>query len=276
MNIKFVLKLFIMKYIYIGSYFLTIPKWVFKINNYITFGLSNGTLEAFSIPHLVAMGIILMLCIALFACRTAFKNERSKRRFSYILAAFITFQQASIYIWYTISGEWSAEVTLPLQLSDLSLFLSIAVLLTKQQFLSELLYYWGMGGVTQAILTPDIGSYTYPHFVFYQFFVSHGVILLVCIYMIAVEKFRPSPRSVLRTFLIINLYAILILPVNQLTGGNYLFLSRKPIGGSLLDFLGPWPWYLLSLEAVALLLFTLLYLPFAPGNNKARKTGISI
>jgi hypothetical integral membrane protein (TIGR02206 family) len=65
------------------------------------------------------------------------------------------------------------------------------------------------------------------------------------------------------------------MPVNRLTGGNYLFLSRKPEGGSLLDLLGPWPWYILSLEAVALLLFTILYLPFVIGRSRTGKTGIS-
>lgn len=245
------------------------------MSNCITFDLGSNALVAYSMPHLIAVAAILLLCTFLFVCRNSFKTEKSRKTFRYLFAAFIALQQASIYIWYTISGEWSAEVTLPLQLCDLSLFLSIAVLLTKRKLISELLYYWGMGGATQAILTPDIGNYTFPHFVFYQFFTSHCVILLACIYMIAVEKFRPSPQSVLRTFLITNLYALLILPVNQLTGGNYLFLSRKPMGGSLLDLLGPWPWYLLSLEAVALLIFTLLYLPFIPGRSRQDNSGIS-
>lgn len=245
------------------------------MDNSIFFGSGGSTLEAFSAPHLAVIAAILLLCAVLVVYRNSFKTEKSKNTFRYVFAVFIAMQQASIYIWYTISGEWSLEVTLPLQLCDLSLFLTIAVLLAKRQLIFELLYYWGMGGATQALLTPDIGNYTFPHFVFCQFFVSHGVILLVCIYMTAVEKFRPSPRSVLRTFVITNLYALLILPVNKLTNGNYLFLSRKPAGGSLLDFLGPWPWHLLSLEVVALLLFTLLYLPFVPRRIKTGKTGIS-
>ena len=245
------------------------------MDNCISFGSGGSTLKAYSTPHLIAIAAILMLCIVFFICRNSLKTEKSKKTCRIVFAIFIALQQASLYLWYTVSGEWSVETTLPLQLCDLSLFLSIAVLLTKHRLLSELLYYWGMGGATQAILTPDIGSYTFPHFVFYQFFVSHCVILLVCIYIITVEKFRPTSRSVLRTFFITNLYALLILPVNKLTGGNYLFLSWKPIGGSLIDLLGPWPWYLLSLEAVALLIYTLLYLPFAIGKSKPGNTGIS-
>lgn len=246
------------------------------MGNCISFGPEGGTLEVFSAPHLIALFIVFLLCAALAACRGFFKKEMSKKAFRYIFAAFIALQQASIYIWYAVSGEWSFQFTLPLQLCDLSLFLSIAVLLTKHQLLFELLYYWGMGGAIQAILTPAIGGHTFPHFVFYQFFVSHCAILLSCIYMIAVEKFTPSPQSVLRTFIITNLYAFFILPVNHFTGGNYLFLSWKPVGGSLLDFLGPWPWYILSLEVVALLFYSLLYLPFAIKRKRPGKTGISV
>lgn len=243
------------------------------MSSWISFGPGGDTLQPYTTPHFVAMAAIAVFCIVLLLMKNRFRTEESKKWFRYAFAAFIALQQASLYIWYTAAGEWSLEVTLPIQLCDLSVFLSVAVLLTKRQFISELLYYWGIGGATQAILTPDIGNYTWPHFVFYQFFVSHGVILLTCIYMISVEKFKPSPKSVLKAFVITNLYGILMLLVNHLTGGNYLFLSRKPAGGSLLDLLGPWPWYLISLDAVAFFLFLLLYLPFVFGKG-TWQTGI--
>lgn len=241
------------------------------MDHLISFSSDSTTMETFSAPHLISMAVTLALCVAMIFFRKQFKTEKSRKVFRTVFATFIILQQASIYIWYTAAGEWSLSVTLPLQLCDLSLFLTIAVLLTKKQLLAELLYFWGVGGATQALLTPDIGPYTLPHFVFYQYFISHGVILLTCVYMLAVEKFKPSSKSVLRTFIITNLYALLIMPINALTNGNYLFLSRKPSTGSIMDLLGPWPWYILSLEALALVIFILLYLPFAPGNIKNRK-----
>ncbi len=44
--------------------------------------------------------------------------------------------------------------------------------------------------------------------------------------------------------------------------GNYMYLRHTPPGGSLLDLMGPWPWYIASAAALALALFWLLDRPF--------------
>lgn len=246
------------------------------MGNCMTFGLTDKPLEVFSRPHLAAMLIIAVLCIIIIQLRNLLQKDTAGKYFRYIMAVIIFIQFALLYIWYGYSGELSIEVTLPLQLCDISLFLSIAVLITKNRYLFELLYFWGLGGATQAILTPDMGNYTFPHFVFYQFFLSHALIVLTCIYMVNVEKFRPTFKSILRVFIITNIYAAVILPINIITGGNYMFLMRKPMGGSIMDFLGPWPWYIISLEAIAVITYILLYLPFAFRRRTSKQDGVSI
>ncbi|MDH3725539.1 MAG: YwaF family protein, partial [Thermoleophilia bacterium] len=46
------------------------------------------------------------------------------------------------------------------------------------------------------------------------------------------------------------------------TGANYMFLREPPARGSLLDFMGPWPWYLVTATAMAVVVFIALEAPF--------------
>ena len=241
----------------------------------MTFGLGDRPLEVFSTPHLCAIALILLFCVILILFRNKLQAGNTRKYSGIILAVLISFQQILLYAWYTYSGEWSVSWTLPLQLCDMSIFLSVPVLVTKNRYLSELLYFWGLGGATQAILTPDVGNYSFPHFVFYQFFLCHGLIVLTCLFIILVDSFRPTIKSVIRTFVITNLYAAVIIPINSLSGGNYLFLRYRPQGGSIMNLLGPWPWYILWLEAVTIVIFLLLYLPFAFNADSTKSISLS-
>ena len=68
----------------------------------------------------------------------------------------------------------------------------------------------------------------------------------------------PRPGAVWRVFGATLAVAAAAGTANLLTGGNYMWLREKPDEGSLLDFMGPWPWYIVSAAVLGLLLFTLL------------------
>jgi uncharacterized membrane protein YwaF len=58
--------------------------------------------------------------------------------------------------------------------------------------------------------------------------------------------------------------------VNRILGTNFGFAAKPPDNPSLIDHLGPWPWYLLSMSAIALVLYLLLALPFARSSNRGK------
>jgi uncharacterized membrane protein YwaF len=53
-------------------------------------------------------------------------------------------------------------------------------------------------------------------------------------------------------------YMAVVMGFNALVGTNYGFLNGKPEGASQLDRLGPWPYYLIPLQAIGLAMFLLL------------------
>ena len=66
--------------------------------------------------------------------------------------------------------------------------------------------------------------------------------------------------AILRTMLFVNLMGIPVGLVNWLIGSNYMYLCSKP-GVDSPFLVGDWPWYLLELEVVALLLMAIASVP---------------
>jgi hypothetical integral membrane protein (TIGR02206 family) len=108
-------------------------------------------------------------------------------------------------------------------------------------------------------------SADFPSYVATKFFVAHGGVVAAILYLVLTGALRPRPGAWWRVFLYVNVYAAVIALFNARYGTNYMYLREKPQAGSLLDLLGPWPWYVLAAEPVALLLMWLLHLPFGRG-----------
>ncbi|MFQ5771825.1 MAG: TIGR02206 family membrane protein, partial [bacterium] len=97
---------------------------------------------------------------------------------------------------------------------------------------------------------------------FLIYFTMHGLIIISAIYATVLFKLRPTLKSIWRTFLTTLLYTLVIIPVNLLLNANFLYIFHKPNNPSLLDYLGPWPWYVLSLVFLCPIIFFFYYSPF--------------
>jgi hypothetical integral membrane protein (TIGR02206 family) len=142
---------------------------------------------------------------------------------------------------------------------------------TGNKIVFDVVYLFGLAGTLQAIITPAVEE-GFPHFRFFQFFIAHGFIILSSLYYVFVHGYRPDFKSVERTFLIVNALVPPIMLINLLTGGNYNNLNRVPDVPTLIDYLGPWPFYLIPLEILAILFLLLAYAPFAFLNWKEKRT----
>lgn len=145
----------------------------------------------------------------------------------------------------------------PLQLCDLAIFVAVYALLTLRPLAAELLYFWGGAGTLIAMLTPDL-AYAFPAWEFVFFFGLHAAVVLSTAVVTFGFDRRPRPRAALRVFWITNAYAAAVGVVNVMTGANFMYLRAKPQAGSLLDWLGPWPIYIVAGQVIALFLFLVL------------------
>jgi hypothetical integral membrane protein (TIGR02206 family) len=226
--------------------------------------------QLFGPAHLVALSIVLLIVLLVIYFRKGF-SPRLRLITRYTLATILVLNELAWHAWNYFTGQWTIQTMLPLHLCSVLVWLGAYMLVTQSYTIYEFSYFLGIAGALQALLTPDVGIYGFPHFRFFQTMISHGAIILSAIYMTIVEGYRPTWKSVIRVMVWMNVYMVVIGIVNWLIGSNYLFIAHKPETASLIDVLGPWPWYILSLEAIGLVLCLLLYLPYAIRDQRATR-----
>lgn len=211
-------------------------------------------------PHLVVLVILLVINLSLLRLRHA--SQRLKDTFRVTLGIVLLVNEIAWHVWNAAVGMWTLQTMLPLHLCSVLVWVSGFMLLTNNTRAYEFVYFLGVGAGIQAVMTPDLGIYGYPHFRFFQTFISHGGIIVAAMFMTLVQHQRPYPSSIKRVMAGGILYMIVVYGINSLVGSNYLFIMHKPETPSLIDLLGPWPIYILGLFVIALIEFAMLYLPF--------------
>jgi len=186
------------------------------------------------------------------------------------LATVLLLDSAVFYGYMALHGQLTFPDHLPLELCDASLCLVILALFTVSPAIFDLAYYGALGGATMALLTPNLWE-PFPSFTTVQFFVAHGLIVAGALFLVWSGLAQPRPGSIGRAMQALNLFAVFVGTFDFIFNTNYMYLRAKPLNASLLNFLGPWPWYILVAEGVALFVFLLLYLPFRLSYRRAEQ-----
>lgn len=236
------------------------------------FGIDNlkFPFTMFTLQHLIVIFVFLCSCYAIYFFRKPLQKKNLRQAEITIAVSLILFE-LFYHFWQIYNGVWLAYQSLPLDLCSIGIILCIFLLFTGNKIVYELLLFIALLGATQAILTPvlDLG---FPHFRFLHFFYTHFAMIWTVLYFTWVKNYRPTLRSVGKIFIFLNLLLPVILLTNHFTGGNYMFLSRKPETASLLDFLGPHPYYIFSLEALLIGLSLIVWLIFREKSKEGSKT----
>jgi hypothetical integral membrane protein (TIGR02206 family) len=219
------------------------------------------TFSAYSLSHWFVLGLTLIITLSLIAAARKNHKNNLPQKLGYTLAALLFGNMVAMLIHGIFVEPQKWVDLLPMHLCDWLGFIAPAALIWRKQLLYEITYFLGLAGTLQGVLTPDL-AYGFPHFYFFTFFIAHcGIITAVC-YLTFGLKMRPQPSSLLRVFIFIQFYLLCAYVVNLLLDTNFGYLRFKPENPSLIDYLGPWPWYLLSMELLALLFFFLYYAPW--------------
>ena len=230
------------------------------------FGMGSQPLDLFGPAHLMAGGILGLIGLWLIRAGMA-ADESGRHRLRIGIIGTIVVLRVAKHWWKASVGMWTVQTDLGLHLCGIMSWITVYGLWARRPWTLHLMYFFGIAGAVQAVITPD-ATHGVWHVTFVETMASHGLLVIAGVWAVKVEGYRPTARDPWLALGLLNLYAVVMYPLNRLLGSNYLYVIDKPQTASILDYFPAWPWYILLIEPVAIALFLALYLPFrerAPG-----------
>ena len=219
--------------------------------------------ELFGTVHLITIAVIIVVSVLLPRTYKD-KSINQKSTMNKVIAGVIALHViiSPYKDLYLLANPYDWRETLPLHMCDLSEIFLIWFLLGGPKILYLCAFFWGLGGASMAILTPDISH----HDLDYIFFmIGHGMIIVGIMYATVALGNRPYVNDILKVSAIT---AFILLPIvyiiNILLGepANFWYLVAKPDGASLMDMFPDPPYHLLYTTPIAIAVFYLIYLPY--------------
>ena len=224
--------------------------------------MPSSEFELFGFAHVAAMGAMLAVPIILTLVVKWLDSAKATQAICYGFAGVIAVNE--VLNWShriaTVGVQEFVREYMPLHVCGITVFAVVVMLVFRRQTAYEIAYFWGLVGATNAIVTPQL-EFGFPQYRFFQYFIAHGGIVAAALFATWGLGMRPTARSVLRVFVLLNVLAVVLIGVNLMLGSNYMFLCQPPATKSPFFFL-PWPWYLLFLDGMALVLFYVLFISF--------------
>ena len=225
--------------------------------------------KIFGFEHLLT--IFLIICFSvLFPFLLRNLKTSSKSKIALGLAIFIILNELIKPFYYPAlyPERYDFLSTLPLHLCNLaSLFIAI-FFISKIRFFFNLSFFWGISGVLMALTQPDY-PYDFPHLHFILFNFNHALLLFSIFFAFITLKNIPDFKSYQDTIFYSIPIVLVVFSINLLinflsknTVANYMYLIEFPLGENLTRFMPDPPFHVLIFIPIALLLFSITYLPF--------------
>ena len=217
--------------------------------------------KAFGVAHFVVVLVFALGVVAVILIGRRHRGTPAAERFSRVFAIAIPLFTVPLQILQFMPGDWNPDTSLPLHLCDLAWPAAVVALWTHNWRAVALTYYWGITLTTQAMITPAV-TQNWPHPRFLAYWGMHFLIVWAACYLTWGLRLLPTWRSYRFTLTCTTIWAVSLFVFNTIADTNYGYLNHKPATASILDVLGPWPWYLLVEVAIIATAWALMTVPW--------------
>ncbi|MGB0991039.1 MAG: TIGR02206 family membrane protein [Akkermansiaceae bacterium] len=228
---------------------------------------------AFGSSHWVALAVTAVAAVGLIFLERSDASRRVKRTaeisLGILLLVSVLADPITNWLRYAYEPGGSTETALgiihknsyPFYLCDVVAIVLAVALFKRSQRLAEVGYLWGVAGTLQGLITPTL-YFDWDALEYYAFFMQHGGVPVAGLMLVFGLRLYPEKGVMVRIFIWSTSYMAIVFALNYLLNTNYGFLNGKPNVPTLFDYMGPHPWYLITLNLIAYTLYGLLLLPF--------------
>jgi len=211
--------------------------------------------------HIIS--IIVLLVFGIWFIRKGKYSWTIDQRWRYAayFAGFLYFVQIIKVPIRLYLGNFDHTKDLPLELCNLLPLFMLISLLARSRFLLSIFFFWILAGTAQANVTPSLRE-VLPHYEAFRYWLIHMGLPILAVFTFYALGITYKFTDIVRSALGMNVLAAIMYPVNLMLGSNYIYLLGKPPSPTLYDVLGPWPWYILTLEFMLLICFSIVLIPF--------------
>lgn len=225
--------------------------------------------SAYGPSHWIVLAVFAVGALSVVLIGRRQRNTHTARRFSRAFGAATLMLYAVIYLSTLFPPTIGRSV--PLRLTDLATVVAGYALWSHRRRPYALTYYWCLTLSTQALLSPALEGPDFPYYEFLAFWAIHLLVIWAAIYLTWGVGMHPDWRSYRFAVAATVAWVAVTFAFNFLADTDYGFVNRKPSTPSLLDVLGPWPWYLGTVTVLLLAVWALMTWPWvradASSNN---------
>ena len=188
----------------------------------------DSGMELFGALHIGISVFFLVLYAALIVFRFKLRRFGHFKAIRRGMAAILFANMLIHYVGRIAIGEWHLSEDLPLHICFVANFFMMYILFTDNKHgLFSVIYYFTMIGPLPAAIFPDL-SRTWSGYLFWQFIISHHVMLLFSLYCAFVLEYKTSLKRAYLAFLFGNAYVAAMSVFNGIFGTNYIMLGELP------------------------------------------------
>ncbi|MBX3272356.1 MAG: TIGR02206 family membrane protein [Sandaracinaceae bacterium] len=209
----------------------------------------------FGLTHLATVAVVLsVIGLAAWSGRRA-GLARAKSGGRALGALLLVYYGVESWVRIAYLGVIPAHV-LPFEICNALFFIGAFALLTDHRVAHEIVFFWTFAATVHALITPTPLE-GWPSVEYVRYFAAHGLLVLVAVYAVVALDKTVTWWSFLRAAIALQVWEGIVALVNLALDQNFMYLRRPPPSPTLIDALGPWPYYLLSLELIGLASFAL-------------------